>query len=1241
MRSILMCLALLLLNCCRVAAADPTQLPVWQDRVVEGWTLHISQRLLDEEAEATTKAVELLTLQLQEIVRVVPAAAVVELRKVPLWFSPEYPGVTPRAEYHPGAGWLRDNGRDPAMVKGVEFTDIRDFEQESRRMPNFTLHELAHAWHDRVLPNGFGNEALQGAYERARAAGIYERVEQRFGDGRSAQVRAYAMSSPMEYFAESSEAFFSTNDFFPFNAEELRQHDPAMFALLQSLWGLPQAAPVTGPVPADWQAWQHSGSLWILTTADGVELPEGVRVEQFPLLVRLHRDLFDFSQAAADGADLRFATASGESLRYQIEHWDAKSGYASIWVRIPEIRGAARQELRMYWGNPAAKSESDGTAVFNEANGYRGVWHMHDAVRDDTGAISSSDTGTTGVAGVIGGARHFDEGRGVSGGEEIATLPMGAEDHSTELWVRAERMNSTLIGWGNEQGQGKVVMQFRSPPHIRMDCYFSGGNVDGKQRLVPGEWTQVVHTYRRGEARLYINGVLDAENLDRGSPLNIRVPARLYLGGWYNNYDFQGDLDEVRVSSVVRSPEWVRLQYENQKPGQLLVGGPVQAGSEFSVTPERLVVAENARVMVTAKAGGADKVLWLLRRDGAERVVAADQLSWEFAAGRVAAGNVAGGDSQNSADPLRATLLLKASYGGEVRTREVAITIQDSVPEPVFQLIGPARWDGRSRIEIVPEVQNLVQMQAQGAGTLNVRWVLDDVATISAEESGKLVLQRAQGSGRLKVTAELDNGGAVVRQSLMIEVQEPPREQEAWVPRPIAEAEQPVDGQFIGREAVGADGQWWGQLVHAGQLTEPADTVFVRVYADEKLYAEETAQPDVEGRYRLTTRLKPGLIRYRSEFGSRRGGVENVLQRAANLVCGDVFLIIGQSNAVATDFGKENPFKPNEWVRTYGATAGDPNGARLKLWAPAEARSPGGRSEIGYWGMELGRRLVESEGMPICIINGAVGGTRIDQHQRDESDPTDVGTIYGRMLWRVQQAGLTHAVRAVIWHQGENDQGADGPTGGFGYETYRRFFVTLAAAWKRDYPNVQQYYAFQIWPKSCAMGVDGSDNRLREVQRTLPRLFSNLSVIATLGVKPPGGCHFPAEGYAKFAEYLQPMLQHHLYGKPRTQFDSPNLQRASFTDANRNEVVLEFDQPMRWDAELISQFYLNGKNEQLLSGSVNTAADGRQVRLKLKPGTQADRITYLDSARWNPENLLYGQNGLAALTFCDVPIELP
>jgi hypothetical protein len=40
----------------------------------------------------------------------------------------------------------------------------------------------------------------------------------------------------MEYFAESSEAFFGKNDFYPFVRSELKQHDPEMFELLKTLW---------------------------------------------------------------------------------------------------------------------------------------------------------------------------------------------------------------------------------------------------------------------------------------------------------------------------------------------------------------------------------------------------------------------------------------------------------------------------------------------------------------------------------------------------------------------------------------------------------------------------------------------------------------------------------------------------------------------------------------------------------------------------------------------------------------------------------------------------------------------------------------------------------------------------------------------------------------------------------------------------------------------------------------------
>jgi hypothetical protein len=44
------------------------------------------------------------------------------------------------------------------------------------------------------------------------------------------------------------------------------------------------------------------------------------------------------------------------------------------------------------------------------------------------------------------------------------------------------------------------------------------------------------------------------------------------------------------------------------------------------------------------------------------------------------------------------------------------------------------------------------------------------------------------------------------------------------------------------------------------------------------------------------------------------------------------------------------------------------------------------------------------------------------------------------------------------------------------------------------------------------------------------------------------------------------------------------------------------------------------------------------VKLKLAAASTAQRLTYLDSKSWKPDNLLRGENGIAALTFCEVPI---
>jgi arylsulfatase A-like enzyme len=202
---------------------------------VLGWTIHLHDRLWIDQADATTRMLELFHGQLQRVVDAVPAKALTHLRQIPIWIHPPYEGIRPSAEYHPQADWLKDNDRNPAMAKAIEITNVANFPFENRRMPYVMLHELAHGYHDRVLD--FDDTTITAAFERARDSSSYDNVE-RFDGNKMVRDKAYAMSNHKEYFAEITEAYFGKNDFFPFDRNELKAHDPQGLRAVEKVWGI-------------------------------------------------------------------------------------------------------------------------------------------------------------------------------------------------------------------------------------------------------------------------------------------------------------------------------------------------------------------------------------------------------------------------------------------------------------------------------------------------------------------------------------------------------------------------------------------------------------------------------------------------------------------------------------------------------------------------------------------------------------------------------------------------------------------------------------------------------------------------------------------------------------------------------------------------------------------------------------------------------------------------------------------
>lgn len=436
----------------------------------------------------------------------------------------------------------------------------------------------------------------------------------------------------------------------------------------------------------------------------------------------------------------------------------------------------------------------------------------------------------------------------------------------------------------------------------------------------------------------------------------------------------------------------------------------------------------------------------------------------------------------------------------------------------------------------------------------------------------------------------------------------------------------PRHGSMVQRDEFG-----FGSVRVAGFIKDfGVSTVEVDVLRDGATIQTDAAPLQYVGNeafFLIDTELEAGLFDYELDVWAVVAGQRQRIAYRRNLTCGEVFLINGQSNAVAADFqweGLGNTLMSN-WVRTFGTTNSDPFNLQTdRHWDLAEAELLMSHAGVGQLGLHLGTDLVTQLQVPVTIINGAENGTSILAHQRNDYFPTDPNTIYGRLLIRSQRARAAYQARWMIWYQGEKDSGmADNYTDDFG---------ELYADWLTDYPALEQIYVVQT---RAGCGNDLVGDGVREALRTLPSLFPSVNIMSSTAVPGHDGCHFGFLGYDVLAERLDRLIQRDFFGSLDTdQITPPNAIDATWSDLNQTILKITFQ-----DRNQILTVEPGAEVDFLVDDGtpvLSVIATGNILELTLDGPSTATAVSYVGHPLDGP--FVINGRGIGALTFEELPI---
>ncbi|CAG4989781.1 hypothetical protein DYBT9275_00379 [Dyadobacter sp. CECT 9275] len=392
----------------------------------------------------------------------------------------------------------------------------------------------------------------------------------------------------------------------------------------------------------------------------------------------------------------------------------------------------------------------------------------------------------------------------------------------------------------------------------------------------------------------------------------------------------------------------------------------------------------------------------------------------------------------------------------------------------------------------------------------------------------------------------------------------------------------------------------------------------------------------------LKPKIKAEMADYSFEIYACKTTDSVLIAKRIEVVAGDFYVISGQSNASASQYGS--------WSSKYARTIAripDNDPSVLPgdtLWVQSSWSWP----YTGAWGIELQKNILENYGIPTCVINGGLPGSFISYHlDRNAQDPS-TPTLYG-LLYRRIKAARAKRIRTFFWYQGEQEALENIPN-------YAAQYDKLFKYWQTDYPQVEKFMVVQIPVLFNPYYIAGT---IREFQRSTRYIYPKTDHFNVSGLPGFDGIHYSLAGYQelgrRFYRFLAPMI----YGGTDTSnVACPDIVKVFYSSEKKDEITLQYEsnQTLVWPKDTLMDdvngnkflkslrdvYFFDG-DESKPAGVTAGSASGNFVTLKLAGSSTAKKLNYLPAYKGEQVKTYYGPflknlRGLGAFSFQEVAI---